>query len=85
MIMHGMEFKHASKYMWKEIGRQTKLQKNLSVYFSVDNPCTSQEIIEAFDKAGIDIDIIVSIQQKASNKSFRHLNGGNWWLSRFSW
>ena len=49
---------------------QPKLVKNCLVYFSVDSVCTSQEILEEFDKAGTDIDEISSIQRKALNKSW---------------
>lgn len=44
--------------------------KNHSIYFSVDTVISSQEILEAFDKTGIDIDEITCIQRKASNKSW---------------
>ena len=43
--------------------------------FSVDTVVTSQDIVVSFDKAGIDIDNIVSIQRKASN---------NTWIVSFS-
>ena len=43
--------------------------------FSVDTVMTSQDIVVGFDKAGIDIDNIVSIQRKASN---------NTWIVSFS-
>ena len=38
--------------------------------FSVDTVVTSQDIVVGFDKAGIDIDNIVSIQRKASNNTW---------------
>lgn len=47
-----------------------KLVKNQSIYFFVDTIITSQEILQAFDKAGIDIDEIVCIQRKMSNRSW---------------
>ena len=37
------------------------------MYFAVDTIVTSQDILEAFDNAGIDIDFITSIQRKSSN------------------
>ena len=42
----------------------------MSVCFSVDTVVTSNDIIIGFDKAGIDIDNIVSIQRKASNNTW---------------
>ena len=42
----------------------------LSVWFSVDTIITSQDIIVGFDKAGIDIDDITSIQREVSNNSW---------------
>ena len=47
-----------------------KLIKNLSVYFSVDTIVTSQQILEAFDAAQIDIDDITSIQWQVSNRTW---------------
>ena len=41
-----------------------------SVCFSVDSVITSQDIIIGFNKAGIDIDDITSIQRRASNNSW---------------
>ncbi len=52
---NGVCFKKASSCYWNY---DTKLSKCCSVYFNVDFVCTSQEILEAFDKAGIDIDEI---------------------------
>ena len=40
------------------------------MYFTVDMPCTSQEITQAFNKAGFDIDQITSIQRKTSNRTW---------------
>lgn len=42
----------------------------LSVWFTVDTVITSQDIIVGFDKAGIDIDDITSIQHRVSNNSW---------------
>lgn len=64
----GTRFKKA--LAWNVGGERPKLVKNLSVYFSVDTIVSSQEILEAFDKAGIDIDEITCIQRKASNKTW---------------
>ena len=44
--------------------------KNQSIYFTVDTVITSQVILEAFDRSGIDIEEIVSVQRKASNNSW---------------
>ena len=51
-------------------GSDVKLQKSLSVNFSLDTWCTSQQILERFDKAGIDIDLITSIQRKSLNNTW---------------
>lgn len=51
-------------------GVKTTISKNLSVYFTVDKVVMSQDIIYGFDKAEIDIDEIVSIQCKGSNRSW---------------
>ena len=66
----GLRFKKVPPFFWNYDGEQPKLTKFCSVYFSVDSVCSSQKILEAFDKAGIDIDEIVSIQRKNSNRSW---------------
>ena len=44
--------------------------KNLSVYFSVDGMVTSENIHQAFDDAGVDIDEIMGIQRRTSNRTW---------------
>lgn len=66
----GLRFKKVPAFFWNYDGEQPKLSKCCSVYFSVDSVCSSQQILEAFDKAGIDIDEIRSIQRKNSNRSW---------------
>ena len=66
----GVRFKKVPAFFWSYNGDQPKLSKCCSVYFSVDSICTSQDILEAFDKAGIDIDEIRSIQRRNSNRSW---------------
>ena len=62
--------KFESVNYWGLEDEKPTLVKNQSIYFSVDTIITSVEILEAFDKAGIDIDEITSVQRKASNKSW---------------
>ena len=68
LARNGMRF--TSIPFWCGRDDQRKLVKNLSVYFSVDTVVTSQNILEAFDAAEIDIDTITSIQWRASNRSW---------------
>ena len=63
----GMKFQSVNSWGLEE--EKPTLVKNQSIHFSVDTIITSIEILEAFDKSGIDIDEITSIQRKASNKS----------------
>ena len=71
LYRNGMRFRTTPKYLWGSEGEDhRRLHKKLSVYFSVDTVCTSQEILEAFDKAQFDIDQITAIQRKASNKTW---------------
>lgn len=70
LYSNGLRFKKTPEFIWNRDSEQPRLVKNCSVYFSVDSVCSSQEILQAFDKAGIDIDEISSIQRKASNKSW---------------
>ena len=48
----------------------TTVKKNLSVYFAVDTVVSSQDIIEGFDAAGLDVEDISSIQRKNSNNTW---------------
>ena len=68
LSIKGMRFR--SVPFWCGEKPQPKLIKNLPVYFSVDTVVTSQQILEAFDAAGIDFDCITSIQWWASNSSW---------------
>ena len=67
LIKNGTRFKFAKP--WSETNRP-RLVKNLSVYFTVDAVVTTENILEAFDNAGIDIDEITSIQRRTSNRSW---------------
>ena len=51
----------------QELGRS---RKQHSLTFSVNEGDTSQDIIVGFDKTGIDIGIMISIQRKASNNTW---------------
>ena len=67
LIKNGIRFKFAKP--WSETARP-HLVKNLSVYFSVEAVITSENILEAFDDAAIDIDEITSIQRRTSNRTW---------------
>ena len=66
----GEKFQTVSFNSWKFAGSQARIKKECSVCFSVDTVVTSQDIVIGFDKAGIDIDNIVSIQRKGSNNTW---------------
>ena len=66
----GAHFSHVPSTCWKLNQSSARLYKNRSVYFSVDTVCTSHDILFGFDKAGIDIDTITSIQRRNSNRSW---------------
>ena len=57
----GFRFKRVPEETWKFVSNGACVHRNCSVVFSVDTVCTSQDILYAFDKAGIDIDCIKSI------------------------
>ena len=67
LIKNGVHFKFAKS--WSDTDRP-HLVKNLSVYFSVDGTVTSENILQAFDDAGVDIDEITGIQRKTSNRTW---------------
>ena len=49
----GLRFKKVPAFFWNYDGEQPKLSKCCSVYFSVDSVCSSQQILETFDKAAL--------------------------------
>lgn len=66
----GVRFARVPESCWKVSQSNAKLYKDRSVYFSVDTVCTSHDILFGFDKAGIDIDRITSVQRRNSNRSW---------------
>ena len=65
-----MVFTVVPRYTWNNDGPVTLLKKQLSVTFQVDTVITSNDIVFPFDKAGIDVDDITSIQRKTSSTSW---------------
>lgn len=63
----GVGFNLVGRYLGSST---TTVKKNLSVYFAVDTVVSSQDIIEGFDAAGLDVDDISSIQRKNSNNTW---------------
>ena len=63
----GVRFQQVPNETWKFTNNSARVLKNRSVVFAVDSVCTSQDILYAFDKAGIDIDWITSVQRRNSN------------------
>ena len=71
LFNNGAKYETASKFTWHlQNSERVRLRKELSVIFSIDTPVSSQEIIEGLDKAGIDVDDILSIQRRASSNSW---------------
>ena len=66
----GVAFTIIPRYTWNNDGPVTVLKKQLSVTFQVDTVVTSNDIVFAFDEAGISVDDITSIQRKTSSKSW---------------
>ena len=87
----GVTFLKVHQNTWQADGLTTRLTKQFSVSFKVDTICTSTDIIEAFDKAGVDIDDITSIQYRNSDRSwtvsFRTLTSKTkqWTFPRFAY
>ena len=57
----GVAFPIVPRYTWNNVGTATVLKKQLSVTFQIDTVVTSNDIVFAFDEAGIDVDDITSI------------------------
>ena len=66
----GVVFQSTPLLSWIPQGKSASLRKSLSVTFSVDTIVSSNEIIIGFDSAGMDIDEIISIQRRTSNKTW---------------
>ena len=63
----GARLKAVPSYGFVTEGNRTTLNKGLSVYFTVDTVCTSQDIF-CFDVAGIEVEEITSIQRETSSR-----------------
>jgi len=55
---------------WNINGFAARLCRTLSVTFSVDSVVSSEDVVEALCNAGIDVEDIVSVQYRASNRSW---------------
>lgn len=66
----GHHFQTVSCELWKVNGSKVRIKKDCSVVFLEDTIVTSKDIVVGFDRSGIDIDSIVSIQRKASNNTW---------------
>ena len=55
-----MAFPIVPRYTWNNVGTATVLKKQLSVTFQIDTVVTSNDIVFAFDEAGIDIDVYLT-------------------------
>ena len=66
----GARFTKVPGNTWSFGKNGVRLKKELSVYFTIDTLCSSQDILEGLDKAGLDIDTINSIQRRASNNTW---------------
>ena len=66
----GHHLKVVSCEQWNVRGNSVRVKKELSVCFSVDTIISSNDVIIGFDKAGIDIDDITSIQRRNSNNTW---------------
>jgi len=71
MFENGAKFSRVPEFTWsvEKDAKSPKLRKELSVSFSVDTVVSSQEILVGFDAAGIDIDLVISVQRRASNNN----------------
>lgn len=54
----GVSFIRVPKYTWSFNGWAAKLQKQATLTFALDAPCTSMVILEGFEKAGVDVETI---------------------------
>ena len=72
MFENGAKFSRVPEFTWsvEKDAKSAKLRKELSVSFSVDTVVSSQEILVGFDAAGIHIDLVISVQRRASNNTW---------------
>ena len=66
----GFRFQRVPEETWKFANNGARVHKNCSVVFSVDTVCTSQDILYAFDKVGIDVDCVTSVQRRNSSRTW---------------
>ena len=67
---NGLSFVGVPKDTWSFDGWAAKLQKRATLTFALDAPCTSAEILEGFERAGVDINTICAVQRKLSTRSW---------------
>ena len=60
----------ASTWSWFNDGASVRLNRECSVYFSVDTRCTSHEIVNGLDAIGVDPEFISAIQHRNSSGSW---------------
>ena len=68
LMSSGVQFDLVPVERWSTAGNTIRLNKFLSVYFLCDTICTTQEILQGFNVAAIDVDFISSVQFRMSNR-----------------
>ena len=69
MVNNGAKFVHTEN-SWRIDEQRVSVKKPYSVYFSLDTSVPTNEIIMAFDIAGVDYEDIISIQPRLSSNTW---------------
>ena len=69
MVNNGAKFVRTEN-SWRIDEQRVSVKKPYSVYFTLDTPVPTNEIIMAFDIAGVDYEDIVSIQRRLSSNTW---------------
>ena len=70
LMNDGISFDRVDPKIWKISGWSAELSKSLSTSFTLEIPCTSEDIIDGFSEAHFDVSTISSIQHRNSSNSW---------------
>ena len=66
---NGARIRNVPQVAWRVHGGMTKLRKNLTLSFSLDSMCSTEDILKGMEKAGGITASISAIQRRASIKT----------------
>ena len=70
LMEEGLSFRRVPVERWQISGWSATLNKNRSLSFTIDVPCSTQDILDGFTEASIDVSTIHAIQRRVSNHTW---------------